>query len=132
MPSGNREVKLEEIQARLKALTEEISTDLSQLESSRRKELLSNFVSELFLNMAKQDQQEFRQQKVVEGLAAARARGVRLGRARKPLPDNFAVCFEAWQNSEITQTKAAELCGMSRVSFYREANRIKQSVQEAQ
>lgn len=115
-----------EIEAKLKVLSKEISADLSQLESAQKKELLSDFVSELFLNMAKQDQREIRQQKQAAGIAAAKARGVRFGPTRKPLPDNFAECYKAWQNGEMTQTQAAEICGISRTSFYREVNRIKQ------
>ena len=56
-------VSKEQIQAKLKALAEEISSNLSQLEGLQRKEVLSDFVSDLFLSVAKQDQQEVRRQR---------------------------------------------------------------------
>ena len=82
-------VSKEQIQAKLKALAEEISTNLSQLEGLQRKEVLSDFVSDLFLSVAKQDQQEVRRQRQADGIAAAKARGVRFGPSRKPLPEDF-------------------------------------------
>jgi len=116
----------EQLQAKLKTMAEEISTDLSRLGSTQGKELLSDFVSELFLNMAKQGQQEFRRERQAQGIAAAKARGVQFGRTRKPLPENFDEYYEAWRNGEMTMTRAAEACGISRTAFYREINRLKQ------
>ena len=98
-----------QVQEKLRLLAEEIMEDLSRLESAQSKELLSDFVSELFLSMAKQDQQAVRRQKQAEGIAAAKARGVRFG-----------------QSGEMTLTQAAETCGMTRASFYRAVDRMKQ------
>ena len=115
-----------QVQEKLRLLAEEITEDLSRLESAQSKELLSDFVSELFLSMAKQDQQAVRRQKQAEGMAAAKARGVRFGPSRKPLPENFSENYRAWQSGEMTLTQAAETCGMTRASFYRAVDRMKQ------
>ncbi|MEY8233301.1 hypothetical protein AALA82_17010 [Oscillospiraceae bacterium 50-16] len=115
-----------QVQEKLKLLAEEITEDLSRLESAQSKELLSDFVSELFLSMAKQDQQAVRRQKQAEGIAAAKARGVRFGPSRKPLPENFSQYYRAWQSGKMTLTQAAETCGMTRASFYRAVDRMKQ------
>lgn len=101
-------------------------SEILQLEPSCSKELLGIFVLELFLAVAKQEQRNSRRQKQAEGIAAARARGVQFGRARKPLPDNFGECYEAWQSGRMTQKQAAEICGISRATFRREANRLRQ------
>lgn len=124
--SIEEKVSRDSLESKLKDLAEEISTSLAQLDSSQSRELLSNFVSELFFNMAKQSQREIRHQKQAEGIAAAKARGVRFGVTRKPLPDNFSECYEAWQSGRMTQTQAAESCGISRATFRRAANRRKQ------
>ena len=116
-----------QLKARLDELVEEISADLAQVESAQRKELLSDFVSDLFLSMAKQDQQDLRRQKQAEGIAAAKAKGVHFGRSAKPLPDNFDACYEAWLNGQLTQAQAAERCGISRTAFYRAVNRMKEA-----
>ena len=124
--AGRTEVDKQEMQARLKELAEEISQSLARLEGGQGKELLSDFVSDLFLSMARQDQQEFRRQKQAEGIAAAKARGVRFGPSRKPLPENFSEYYQAWRNGKMTLTQAAETCGMTRASFYRAIDRMKQ------
>lgn len=47
-----------------------------------------------------------------EGIAAAKARGVRFGRVPKPLPDNFHSIYQQWKNGELTGTEAAKECRM--------------------
>ncbi len=121
----SRDVNDKEVQKRLQQLAQEVMSEITELDSDHGKELLGAFVSELFLAVAKQEQQDFRRQKQAEGIAAARARGVQFGRTRKPLPDNFSECYEAWQSGHMTQTQAAESCGISRATFRREINRLK-------
>ena len=75
MSAAKRTHDREEVQARLDALAREISSDLSRLESDERKELLSDFVSSLFLAAAEQTRKEERRQKQAEGIAAAKAKG---------------------------------------------------------
>lgn len=124
--SIEKTISRDKLESKLKDLVEEISADLAQLDSSQGKELLSDFVSELFFNMAKQSQQEFRRRKQAEGIAAAKARGVRFGPMRKPLPSTFTECYGAWKKGQMTQTRAAEICGISRTSFRRKADQLEQ------
>ena len=119
MPSAQQERERAQIQAKLKELAEEISSDLSRLESAQGKELLSDFVSELFLSMAKQDQQAVRRQKQAEGIAAAKERGVRFGRPVLELPEDFEIWFARWRGGEITGKQMAEHCSMEISVLYR-------------
>lgn len=107
-----------ELSEKLRKLAQEISVVLSDLEPSQSKELLGAFVSELFLCTANEDLRRARRQKQAEGIAQAKARGIRFGPEAKPLPDNFAECCDAWQRDEMTAAEAAENCGMSRKAFY--------------
>ena len=107
----------EVIQSRLRELAREIVSGLSALDSSQGKALLDSFVSELFISVAKQELRETRHQRQAEGIAAAKARGVQLGRSPKPLPDNFEECYQKWRDGEITMSKAASACGMSKTWF---------------
>ena len=52
-----------------------------------------------------------------EGIAAAKARGVKFGRPPKPLPENFHTIYQRWRNGKITGTKAAEECNMPITTF---------------
>lgn len=127
MHSASVDISNKRTQDHLQQLAGEVMAEISELDPSHSKELLGVFVSELFLAVAKQEQRDFRRQKQAEGIAAAKARGVRFGPARKPLPDKFEECYEAWENGQLTQTQAAKICGMSRESFRRTASRRKQS-----
>ncbi|MBD5160708.1 MAG: hypothetical protein HDT14_01515 [Oscillibacter sp.] len=127
MSAAKRTHDREETRARLDALAREISSDLSRLESDDRKELLSDFVSNLFLATAEQTRREERRQKQAEGIAAAKAKGVRFGRTAKPLPDNFDEVHRAWRDGEISLTQAAEACGLVRGTFYGIAVRREQT-----
>lgn len=126
-PSVKQEAGKEQVQARLKALAEEIAINLSQLEGLQRKEVLSDFVSDLFLSVAKQDQQEVRRRRQVDGIAAAKAQGVRFGPSRKPLPEDFDEYYEAWRDGRMTLSQAAQACGMMRTTFMRTIERRKEN-----
>lgn len=116
----------EELQNRLRQLAQNVMFEISALDPSRSKELLGTFVSELFLSVAEEERQEVRRQRQAEGIAAAKARGVRFGPEPKPLPENFDECCEAWRDGQITAVEAAARCGLSRKSFYRAAKRKEQ------
>ena len=61
-------------------------------------------------------------QRQAEGIAAAKARGVRFGRPPKPLPENYHSCYQRWKAGKITGTAAAKECGMPLSTFrYRAA-----------
>lgn len=131
MSSTARELDKEQVKLKLEALVEEISADLFQLESDQRKELLGEFVTELYFAAADQRRSEERRQRQAECIAAAKARGVRFGRARKPLPENFDEVYQAWRGGELTLTKAAGACGMTRSSFYSAAARKEEAESRA-
>lgn len=121
--SAERSRTEEQLRAELKELAKEITASLSALDVSSGKELLGDFVSELFFDLAEQQRREDRRQKQAEGIAAAKARGVRFGRAAKPVPDNFDELHRAWREGQISLKKAAETCGMARGTFYNIAMR---------
>ena len=63
-------------------------------------------------------------QRQAEGIAAAKARGVKFGRPSKPLPDNFYEVYKAWKNKKITQKEAAKACNMAETTFYDKARKF--------
>lgn len=116
-----------EPQDRLRQLAQEVMSEISELDPSHSRELLGSFVSELFLSVAEQERREIRRQQQAEGIAAAKARGVRFGPQPKPLPDNFDECYQAWRDGQMTATQAAKTCGLTRKAFYRATERKKQT-----
>lgn len=54
-----------------------------------------------------------------QGIAAAKARGVRFGRPEIKIPDSFTDIINQWERKEISIKSALELCNMSESTFYR-------------
>ena len=131
MPRTATKTNKEQLQEKLKILALEISSDLSSLETAQSKELLSDFVSDLFLAATERQRKEERRQKQAEGIAAAKAKGVRFGRTRKPVPDNFDEVHQAWRDGEVSLQKAADMCGLSRGTFYGMAVRMEEAGERA-
>lgn len=94
--------------------------DMPLLDTRRGKDLMGTFLSDIVLQVlsfvAENERTNIRQRQA-EGIAAAKARGVRFGRPPKPLPKNFHHLYQQWKNGKITGTAAAKLCGMQLSTF---------------
>lgn len=112
------------LQAELRELAREIVSGLSALEPTQSKELLNSFVSELFASAAEQEHRKFRRQKQSEGIALAKAAGVRFGPLPRTLPDNFEVLRQAWRSRQMSLRAAAEACGIPKSTFRDAAIRV--------
>lgn len=81
--------------------------DTPLLDTSFGKDFFGTFISDLILQILSfQAEQErtFIKQRQAEGIAEAKRKGVKFGRPRKPLPDNFDELYERYLNNEpITQ-----------------------------
>lgn len=94
--------------------------DMPLLDTRRGKDLMGTFIADLVLQVLSfvaQTEREFIRQRQAEGIAAARARGVKFGRHRNPLPDNFFAVYGEWMRGGITGRKAAKMLGMPFTSF---------------
>ncbi len=99
--------------------------DMPILDTWRDKNLLDTFISDLVLALlsyvAENERVNIRIRQA-EGIAAAKARGVRFGRPPRPLPENFGNVYQNWKEKKITGTLAAKECGMAISTFrYRAA-----------
>ena len=56
-------------------------------------------------------------QRQAEGIAAAKAKGVKFGRPEKPLPDNFSEYCQMCRDGKIFVLKASKECGMPESTF---------------
>lgn len=94
--------------------------DMPLLDTRRGKDLMGTFLSDIVLQVlsfvAENERTNIRQRQA-EGIAAARARGVRFGPPKKPLPGNFHQQYIQWKKGEITGTAAAKACEMPLSTF---------------
>ena len=101
--------------------------DMPLLDTRRGKYLMGTFLSDIVLQVlsfvAENERDNIRQRQA-EGIAAAKARGVRFGRPPLPLPDNFHMLHQAWRGQKITLRQAARACGMPTGTFYSKAIKL--------
>lgn len=116
-----------EIQEQWRLLTKNkgvdiVVMDMPLLDTRRGKDLMGTFLSDIVLQVlsfAAENERTNIRQRQAEGIAAAKARGVRFGRPGIPLPHNFPEIISAWETRELPLSSALNLCGMSKSTFYR-------------
>ena len=122
----------EEIQQQWRLLTKEkgidiVVLDMPLLDTRRGKDLMGTFLSDIVLQVlsfvAENERTNIRQRQA-EGIAAAKAKGVKFGRPPMPLPENFYEVHKAWRNKKITLKQAAEACNMPVGTFYGKARKF--------
>ena len=82
------------------------------------KTLISNLVFELLSYMAEKERQKIKQRQR-EGIAIAKAKGVKLGRPTVEYPSNWEEVYVIWKRKEITAVKAMEILKLKKNSFYK-------------
>lgn len=88
---------------------------------STDKDLTGTFIADLVLQILSyvaQTEREFIRQRQAEGIASAKARGIKFGRERTELPEEFEAAKEKYLKKELSVRKAAEECGMNYGTFY--------------
>ena len=106
--------------------------DMPLLDTRRGKDLMGTFLSDIVLQVLSfvvENERANIRQRQAEGIAAAKARGVRFGRPPRPLPENFREVHRQWRNKKITLRQAAEACGMPEGTFYAKAAKFEDTTQ---
>ena len=117
----------EEIQRQWRILTKDIGVDICVLDmplldTRQGKDLMGTFIADLvlqILSFVAQSERENIRKRQEEGIAAAKARGVRFGRPAVEAPDNFARVVKQWERKQIHITEALRQTGLSESTFYR-------------
>ena len=94
--------------------------DMPLLDTRRGKDLMGTFLSDIVLQVlsfVSENERANIRQRQAEGIAAAKAKGIRFGRTPRPLPNNFHEVYQRWKRGEITGTEAAKECGMPLSTF---------------
>lgn len=97
-----------------------IVLDMPILNTGLQRDLLGRVIAEMMLTLmsylAETERENIRQRQR-EGIAAARLRGVRLGRKPLEIPEEFGDILELWKKGDYSATAAAKRLGVDRHTF---------------
>lgn len=105
--------------------------DMPLLDTRRGKDLMGTFLSDIVLQVlsfAAENERTNIRQRQAEGIAAAKAKGVKFGRPPLPLPENFYQVHQDWRDKKLTLKEAAVACAMPVGTFYAKAVRFENSI----
>lgn len=117
-----------EILEQWRKITKEIGANIQVLDmpllntDSVQENLTGIFISDLVLQIlayVAETERSFIKQRQAEGIAAAKARGVKFGCEKCELPEKFDKYFQMWVDGKISTRKAAEELHISHSTFYR-------------
>lgn len=117
----------EEIQKQWRIITKEKNVDvcvidMPLLDTRQGKDLMGTFIADLvlqILSFVAQSERENIKKRQAEGIAAAKAKGVRFGRPEKDVPGNFAAIIKLWEQKKLPLSEVLKQCNMSEATFYR-------------
>lgn len=117
----------EEIQKQWRILTKDIGIDICVidmplLDTRNGKDLMGTFIADLvlqILSFVAQNERENIKKRQAQGIAAAKAKGVKFGRPESPLPENFDKIIKDWDKGKLSTAEVLKLCNMSESTFYR-------------
>ena len=123
----------EEIQRQWRMLTKEIGADICVidmplLDTRSGKDLMGTFIADLvlqILSFVAQSERENIKKRQAQGIAAAKARGVRFGRPEAPLPEDFPAIAAAWEQGKLPLAEAVKRCNVSEATFYRRLRELR-------
>ena len=102
--------------------------DMPMLDTrAKGKDLTGKFISDMVLQVLSyvaQTERENIRRRQAEGIAAAKARGVRFGPRPLPLPPEFDAAVREYRAGKLSVRQAARRSGMSATTFFKRANHL--------
>lgn len=117
-----------EILQQWRFLTKEKQVDISVIDmplldtQQGETDLMRTFIADLvlqILSFVAQNERENIRSRQAQGILAAKARGVHMGRPAKCIPDDFDAIVQDWENGTICLSEALKRTGLSASTFYR-------------
>lgn len=98
--------------------------DMPLLDTRADRDLTGVLVADIVLQILSyvaQTERDFIRQRQAEGIAAAKAKGIRFGRRRIQMPELFEELAEEWWYGRISAVQAGKELGISRTTFKQRA-----------
>lgn len=116
-----------EIQEQWRILTKEKGIDICVidmplLDTRNGKDLMGTFIADLvlqILSFVAQNERENIRKRQAQGIAAAKAKGIKFGRPGIMPPDNFKELVNGWEKKRLPLSEVLKVCKMSEATFYR-------------
>lgn len=102
--------------------------DMPLLDTRTAKDLMGTFIADLvlqILSFVAENERVNIKKRQEQGIAAAKAKGVRFGRPEKPVPEDFSEIVRRWERQELNIKDVLLLCGMSNATFYRRLRELR-------
>jgi len=124
----------EEILDQWRILTKEkkvdiVVLDMPLLDTRKGKDLLGTLIADLVLTLlsyVSENERTAIKERQLEGIEAAKKRGVKFGRPQKQMPDDFDQIYNRWISKELSADKAAAMCECTKQTFYNRAKKFKE------
>ena len=115
----------EEILEQWRIITKEkhaaiVVLDMPLLDTRQNRDLTGTLIADIVLQLLSYVaplEREFIHQRQAEGIAAAKAQGVRFGREPLPVPAEFPEVLDCWKHGKIGSRRAGALLGVSQTTF---------------
>ena len=128
----------EEIQNQWRILIKEIGIDICVidmplLDTRNGKDLLGTFIADLvlqILSFVAQSERENIKKRQAQGIAAAKAKGIKFGRPEKNVPEDFPDIVSQWENKIIALQELLVQCNMSQATFFRRLRELRSIKQQ--
>lgn len=103
--------------------------DMPLLDTTKNKDLFGTFISDLVLQIlsfvAENERVNIRQRQA-EGIAAAKARGMKFGRPIKYRAEDYVELYERVKRREVNKKQAMEIMGACETTYYRVMREVKE------
>jgi DNA invertase Pin-like site-specific DNA recombinase len=117
----------EEIQNQWRILTKEKGVDIAVidmplLDTRLHKDLMGTFIADIvlqILSFVAHSERDSIKKRQAEGIAAAKARGVRFGRPEKKTPENFGKMVRQWEQGKIPLKDVLKICEFKETTYYK-------------
>ena len=110
-----------------------VVVDMPLLDTRKGRDLTGTLISDIVLQLLSyvaETERAYIKKRQAEGIAAAKARGVRFGASPKPRPNVYDEVFSQWEERKISARTAAKLCGVTHNTFLKWASEDNQKVKK--
>ena len=107
--------------------------DMPLLDTRNGKDLMGTFIADLvlqILSFVAQNERENIRKRQAQGIAVAKAKGIKFGRPEIALPENFGALVHEWEKKRLPLSEVLKACKMSEATFYRKLREYRLLKQE--